>query len=220
MLKGGKILAGCFISTMAMVFGFIVLSTVVAEITRQQLPWGKDKVRDWMLGTPQPVARELEDNGFVHAGIGVGWEGYVHPTETARPRGIPFDFTPRLNCYFQDPDYPRHTGVDFPEGEGTPVITTMAGLVVWAAPNGPWGNLVVIENDGYQTWYAHLNDFAVAQGDVVSQGQRIGSVGNNGNSTGFHLHYGIKKRMGEEGAVWVDPLGYFDGADYTKVPCR
>jgi murein DD-endopeptidase MepM/ murein hydrolase activator NlpD len=219
MLRGGKRLIGCVMGLIGIVVSFVVISTVFVEIARHQLPFGKDQVADWMLGTPQPVARELQDNGYVNAGVGVGWKDYIHPDDPSPPSGIPFFFKPELNCLFQDPDYKRHTGVDFPEPEGTPIYSTMAGLVVWSSKNGPWGNLVVVENNGYQTWYAHLKSISVSKGDVISWDAKIGTVGTTGNSTGFHLHYGIKKRVGEDGANWMNPLGYFGGADYRKVPC-
>jgi len=147
MIRGGKLLIGCMMGLIGIIVSFVVISTVFVEIARHQLPFGKNQVADWMLGTPQPVARELQDNGYVNAGVGVGWKDFIHPDDLSPPSGIPFDFKPKLNCLFQDPDYQRHTGVDFPEGEGTPVYATMAGLVIWAAENGPWGNLVVVENN-------------------------------------------------------------------------
>lgn len=220
MFKGGKILAGCLGATMLAVVGFIVLSTMVVEAARQASPAGKEQIRDWMMGTPQPVGRELADNGYVNAGVGVGWRDYTHPDDTSEPQGAPFDFKAKLGCEFQDPYYPRHTGVDFSEPLGTTVYATMAGLVVYTGPNGPWGNLVVVENNGYQTWFAHLNSFAVNQGQVISRGQIIGYVGDNGNSTGPHLHYGVKKRSGETGAVWMDPEGFFDRSDTREWPCN
>lgn len=219
MIRSGKLLIGCVMGIIGIIFGFTVIFTVVVEFTRHQMPFGKDKVADWMLGTPQPVARELQDNGYVNAGAGVGWKDFIHPDDPVPPSGIPFSYKPDLNCLFQDPDYIRHTGVDFPEDEGTSVYATMAGLVVWSSKNGPWGNLVVVENNGYQTYFAHLNSIAVYKGEVISRGDQIGTVGTTGNSTGFHLHYGIKKQQGE-GANWMNPLGYFDGAVYRKVPCR
>lgn len=220
MIRGGKLLIGCVMGLIGIIVSFVVISTVFVEIARQQLPFGKDKVAEWMLGTPQPVARELQDNGYVNAGVGVGWKDFIHPDDPSPPSGIPFSFKPKLNCLFQDPNYKRHTGVDFPEGEGTPVYATMAGLVIWSSANGPWGNLVVVENNGYQTWYAHLKSMSVSKGEVISQDTHVGRVGTTGNSTGFHLHYGIKKRQGENGANWMNPLGYFYGADYRKVPCQ
>ena len=219
MIRSGKLLVGCLMGIIGIIVSFTTVFAVFVEIARQQLPFGKDRVAEWMLGTPQPVASELQDNGYVNAGVGVDWKDFIHPDDPSPPSGIPFSYKPDLNCLFQDPDYRKHTGVDFPEDEGTPVYATMAGLVVWASLNGPWGNLVVVENSGYQTWYAHFDSIHVYLGDVISRGEQIGSVGSTGNSTGYHLHYGIKKKQGE-GAVWMNPLGYFDGAEYRKVPCR
>lgn len=220
MIRSGKLLVGCVMGTIGIIVSFTTVFTVFVEIARQQLPFGKDRVAEWMLGTPQPVARELQDNGYVNAGAGVGWKNFIHAGDPSPPSGIPFTYKPDLNCLFQDPDYIRHTGVDFPEDEGSSVYAAMAGLVVWSGENGPWGNLVVVENSGYQTWYAHLKLISVYRGEVISRDTQIGTVGTTGNSTGFHLHYGIKKRQGEDGANWMNPLGYFDGAEYRKVPCR
>lgn len=220
MSKGGKILGGCLGAAFLGVFVFIVLSTMVVEAARQASPAGKEQIRDWMLGTPQPAGREISDNGSVNAGVGVGWRDYTHPDDSSRPGGTPFDFMAKLGCEFQDPNYRRHTGVDFPEPIGTAVYATMAGLVVYADVNGPWGNLIVVENNGYQTWFAHLDSFAVTRGQVISRGQTIGTVGNNGNSTGPHLHYGVKQRAGDKGAVWKDPEGFFDRSDTIEWPCN
>ena len=219
MFKGGKLLIGCVMGVIGIIASFTVLFTVVTEFTRHQMTFGKDKVAEWMLGTPQPVASELQDNGYVNAGVGVGWKDYIHPDDPSSPWGVPFSYKPDLNCKFQDPNYTRHTGVDFREDTGSEVIATMSGLVVWATKNGPWGNLVVVENNGYQTWFAHLSSFAVFKGEEISRGTLIGEVGNTGNSSGSHLHYGIKKKVGEEGAVWVNPAQFFNKSDFRDVPC-
>lgn len=219
MNKGGKLVFGCMGGIAAFIVVPVVITTAFVEIARQQLPFGKEAVRAWMLGTPQPVASELQDNGYINAGIGVGWEAYTHPEDPSSPRGTPFDHKPELNCLFQDPHYPTHTGVDFPEALDTPIFATMAGKVVWAAANGPWGNLVVVENNGHQTYYAHLNSFSVVEGEIIPYGAEIGREGSTGNSTGPHLHYGIKVKGENGGALWLDPLGTFAGAPYKKVPC-
>lgn len=211
---------GCVFGAAAIIVGFTILFTVVVEFTRQQMPFGKDKVEEWMMGTPQPVAggREYRDNGYFAAGVGVGWEDYVHPTDQSEPWGVPFNKHTVLKCVFRDPLYLNHTGVDFSEVVGTPVITTMSGLVVWVGNNGPWGGLVVVENNGFQIYFAHLSSFSVSKGEVVNRGQIIGEVGNTGNSSGPHLHYGIKKKTGKDSYVWVDPQLYFNDG-YTKAAC-
>jgi len=219
MFRGGKLLIGCVMGLIAVVVGFTVIFTVFVETARQQLSYGKNQVGDWMLGTPYPVASEFQDNGYVNAGVGVGWKDYIHPDDSSSPWGVPFSYKPELNCKFQDPNYTRHTGVDFREATGSEVIATMSGLVVWVGMNGNWGNLVVVENNGYQTWFAHLSSFAVFKGEEISRGTLIGEVGNTGNSSGDHLHYGIKKKVGEKGAVWVNPAQFFNASDYKDVPC-
>lgn len=45
----------------------------------------------------------------------------------------------------------------------------------------------------YTTLYAHLNGFAVGDGEVVQQGQVIGYIGSTGRSTGPHLHFEVHK---------------------------
>ena len=41
--------------------------------------------------------------------------------------------------------------------------------------------------------YAHCNKLYVKEGDKISQGQKIGEVGETGNATGPHLHFEIRK---------------------------
>jgi murein DD-endopeptidase MepM/ murein hydrolase activator NlpD len=103
--------------------------------------------------------------------------------------------------------------------EGTPIYTTIAGQVVWAAENGPWGHLVVVENDGYQVWLAHLSSIEVSEGDILEYGGLIGLSGNTGNSTGGHLHYGIKHRTEAGSFVWLDPRAYFTEDEIIPIGC-
>ncbi|MBP3699768.1 MAG: M23 family metallopeptidase, partial [Oscillospiraceae bacterium] len=49
----------------------------------------------------------------------------------------------------------------------------------------------------------------VKVGDTVRQGDVIAWSGTTGNSTGPHLHFGIK-----ENDTWVDPLNYLTGWHY------
>lgn len=97
-----------------------------------------------------------------------------------------------------------HGGIDIKATEGVSVLATSDGTVVRVSSEKGWGNLVVIDHgNGYQTWYAHLKDFAVEKGQKVKIGQTVGSVGNTGYSTGPHLHYEVrlnKKR--------VNPMDY------------
>lgn len=94
-----------------------------------------------------------------------------------------------------------HTALDIAVPVGTPVKTTMDGKVVHAGWNDQgYGNLVIVENGEYRTYYAHLSSIPVAVGDTVTAGTVIGLSGNTGNSTGPHLHYEIRRNK-----VTIDP---------------
>ncbi len=85
-----------------------------------------------------------------------------------------------------------HPGLDISADHGVPVHAPADGLVTSAAPNGNYGNLVVVEHGyGITTRYGHLSRFAVSPGDAVSRGDVIGFVGSTGRSTSPHLHYEI-----------------------------
>lgn len=85
-----------------------------------------------------------------------------------------------------------HPGLDISAERGTPILATADGKVDVAAPNGDYGNLVVV-NHGYGlvTRYGHLSKFAVWQGRDVKRGDVIGYVGATGRATGPHLHYEV-----------------------------
>lgn len=83
-----------------------------------------------------------------------------------------------------------HYGLDIDGNTGHPVFASKDGTVIYAGWQGGYGRLVLVDHhDGVVTAYAHLSAFSVGQGQQVSQGQRVGSVGSTGNSTGPHLHF-------------------------------
>lgn len=88
----------------------------------------------------------------------------------------------------------HHTGVDYAALPGTPVRALRRGRVIVSEYNTTMGNWVVIRTRvGRNAWvchsYWHLRTRKVRVGQRVRRGQRIGSVGSTGNSTGPHLHY-------------------------------
>lgn len=93
-----------------------------------------------------------------------------------------------------------HNGVDLGAYLGAPVLSAAAGEVIIARSgcvsrgcNGGYGNYVVVKHgNGTQTLYAHLLSVTVSAGDVLVQGQQVGTLGNTGRSTGPHLHFEIR----------------------------
>ncbi|MEE6273395.1 M23 family metallopeptidase [Georgenia wangjunii] len=95
--------------------------------------------------------------------------------------------------------YSLHTGVDYAAPLGTPIHAVTDGTVVYtgAGRAGRSSELVIIEHeiDGttFYSWYVHMypDGVFVTPGQEVRAGEVIAEVGNNGNSTGPHLHFEI-----------------------------
>lgn len=87
-------------------------------------------------------------------------------------------------------------GVDIGAKIGTPIVAAASGTVIVAdvvGYNGGYGEYVVISHpNGTQTLYGHMSKVLVSTGDIVSQGQTIGLVGNTGKSTGSHVHFEVR----------------------------
>lgn len=97
-----------------------------------------------------------------------------------------------------------HGGIDITADEGVNVLATGGGTITSVKDDEGWGKLIIVDHgEGYETWYAHLQDFNVKEGKQVTKGETIGFVGNTGYSTGPHLHYEVRLN-GER----VDPMDY------------
>jgi len=87
-----------------------------------------------------------------------------------------------------------HNGLDIKGSTGTPVRAAMAGRVSAVGYDNVFGNYVIISHHaGYRTLYGHMHVIRTRTGAYVSQGERIGDVGNTGQSTGSHLHFTVYK---------------------------
>jgi murein DD-endopeptidase MepM/ murein hydrolase activator NlpD len=92
-----------------------------------------------------------------------------------------------------------HWGLDLAAPLGTPIVAAADGVVLRAGPASGFGNAVYIQDaDGNVHIYGHMRYYDVRAGDVVHAGDQIAKVGNQGQSTGPHLHYEIH-RGGIEG---------------------
>ena len=97
-----------------------------------------------------------------------------------------------------------HTGVDWADKIGTPIIAAGDGVVIKAEWDSGYGRRVEIQhNYNFITTYNHMSAFAagINEGVKVRQGQVIGYLGNSGLSTGPHLHYEVMVNDN-----YVDPL--------------
>ena len=86
-----------------------------------------------------------------------------------------------------------HTGLDIAAPTGTPVKAAASGTVTFSGWKGSYGNMLVISHgNGVQTYYGHCSKLYAKNGQTVSQGDVVATVGSTGNSTGPHLHLEIR----------------------------
>lgn len=100
---------------------------------------------------------------------------------------------------------------------GSQIFAAAAGVVSLVSSGGNYGNQVRIKSfvDGRNvtTVYAHLERALVAQGETVKRGQVIGLADSTGNSTGSHLHFGVRV----EGVAPSGYGGYSDPGPWLGV---
>ena len=111
-----------------------------------------------------------------------------------------------------------HNGVDFIAGQGAPVYAAAAGIVskVSHSRRGDGNTVAIKHKGGYVTRYSHLREINVQQGQNVSKGKVIGTVGMSGNSYAPHLHYEVRRD-----SLVLDPLCYIFASvtpeDYSNM---
>ena len=85
-----------------------------------------------------------------------------------------------------------HTGIDIASFDNAPIFAPADGTVTAYYKSETYGNVMEINHGhGIETRYGHLSRPAVKVGKKVKKGNKIGYVGNSGQSTGTHLHYEI-----------------------------
>jgi peptidoglycan hydrolase CwlO-like protein len=91
-----------------------------------------------------------------------------------------------------------HAGIDIANrASGVPIVAAADGVVIRSYYSSSYGNAIFvahsINGQTYTTVYAHMSSRAVGNGAVVSKGQRIGIMGNTGQSFGQHLHFELHR---------------------------
>ncbi|MCX6471686.1 MAG: M23 family metallopeptidase [Corynebacteriales bacterium] len=100
-----------------------------------------------------------------------------------------------------------HGGIDFAAPLGTPIHSATDGVVVEAGPASGFGNWIQVKaSDGSIFMYGHMasSGVLVTKGEKVMAGQVIARVGNEGFSTGPHVH--VERWVN---GMKVDPMPWF-----------
>ena len=86
-----------------------------------------------------------------------------------------------------------HHGVDLAGPLGEPIYAVGPGTVVASGPAQGFGNWVVIDHhDGTFSIYGHMRVLVARVGQNVTAGVLIAYEGQEGQSTGPHLHFEVR----------------------------
>lgn len=160
-------------------------------------------------------AEEAESNKIAKLLYGTG-SGYfagvmkfpVPGWEQTPTNGSAFGW--RIHPIFGDRRF--HAGIDIGSAavgksiNGASIVAAGDGTVLYAGSRSGYGNTVILDHgNGVTTLYAHQQwgGIRVATGDKVTKGQRIGTVGSTGYSTGPHLHFEVRIN-----GTPADPMNY------------
>lgn len=111
---------------------------------------------------------------------------------------------------------PYHSGVDLVSSNRT-IVAAAGGTVKYKGYSSGNGNHVIlahtVSGKTVYTLYAHLENYSScpAVGSKVTKGQKIGTMGNTGNSTGVHLHFAVFSGYSS------DPYGYVSSGGSNKM---
>ncbi len=153
-----------------------------------------------LRGSVEPLKRideVLSSHSAVLSDIPNKW-----PVAGARGR-VTQEFGPHLHPFTGQ--WYLHRGIDIADTPGLPVLASADGRVTRAAYdqyNHGW-HIIIEHKYGFRTLYSHLRRNIVSEGDVVKQGDQIGTLGSSGLSTGPHLHFEI--HLGEN---VIDPAPF------------
>ncbi len=86
-----------------------------------------------------------------------------------------------------------HYGIDIAAKQGTMIKSSGSGVVTMAEDDLYYtgGTIIMDHGHGISTIYSHLETVLVSVGDIINQGDIIGTVGSTGRSTGPHLDFRI-----------------------------
>ena len=151
-------------------------------------------------------AEDLEDKSFTRFMMNITSAKQHFVGGTASEKGLvwPTEEDVRITRGFAGA-YPAHDGLDIAGPLDTEIYAAADGTVdVSSEGTTFYGNYIIINHgNGLRTLYAHCNNLLVKEGETVTKGELIATMGATGNSTGVHLHFGVSQDY-----IYVNPLEY------------
>jgi murein DD-endopeptidase MepM/ murein hydrolase activator NlpD len=91
----------------------------------------------------------------------------------------------------------EHKAIDFAAANGTPVYASGDGYVEKVIKSdNEYGQTILLRHGAFvESYYAHLSEILVEEGDFVETGSIIGKVGDSGIATTPHLHFDLRQEV-------------------------
>jgi murein DD-endopeptidase MepM/ murein hydrolase activator NlpD len=177
--------------------------THTLAVVPRQFPTRRLKVDEAFVNPPESVQKRIDEERKLVAAIWESsgsdalWKGpFVRPVPEAANSAF------GTRSVFNGQPRGAHGGADFPSPAGTPVKAPNAGRVVLVRDLYYSGNTVIVDHGlGMFSYFAHLSEMSVAEGERIATGATVGRVGATGRVTGPHLHWTVRV-----GGARVDPL--------------
>ena len=186
-----------------------------AQIANLQAQYNSEQAAPTTSATSE--TSETSETGLANPTISVT----PTPAPTSNASGVSLQWPTwchTITSYFGNRVHPIygntrfHSGIDIGAGFGDTIMAAASGTVIYVetpVPGQSWGgsgygNYFIIDHgNGVSTLYAHCTSVYVSNGQSVSQGEAVGTVGSTGGSTGSHLHFEVRIN-----GTRVDPLSY------------
>ena len=172
-------------------------------VAPKQFPVRRLTVDEAFVNPPESARARIEEESKLVAAI---WNS--SPTERQwtgpfeRPVPQPANSAFGTRSVFNGEPRSAHGGADFLSPAGTPVKAPNTGRVILVRNLYYSGNTVIIDHGlGLFSFFAHLSETSVTEGQTVTTGTVVGKVGATGRVTGPHLHWTVRV-----GGARVDPL--------------
>lgn len=162
---------------------------------------------------PFPLRAPWDDNDWWQPST---YNGHPPARDNAPDNALDFNFVTSISVRNTWPYADESAAGD----TGRNIRAAHAGVVTQLYSSG-YGNYVRLrstENNQYETYYAHLSDFAgVTNGTTVSAGTIIGHCGATGNASGSHLHFELRRSGAAQSINGLLLSGQAVNIDYSRL---
>jgi septal ring factor EnvC (AmiA/AmiB activator) len=163
----------------------------------------QERQRRLAKAAPATRARAVPDDG----GTGTGFAAFRGRLHWPADGKVVAEYGAQIHPRFGTKTF--RNGIDIDVAEGTNIVAVYGGRVLYTGWFRGYGNLIIVDHGGsYYTLYAHAAEVKVKEGDEVTQGETIGTVGDTGSLQGPRLYFEVRHQgKPQDPEQWLQPRG-------------